>query len=192
MGLDTVELAHSFERYFGCEIPDAVAEKLYTVGDVATWFSQQLGVAGQRHSAVRAAVAAQLLAELPAATTEATSLREALPDAQALKTYRYALRNRYGLVLPPLAALPSTPATPSLWERLTGRELPKASHWHTQTLAELTGWTVAANYEKLLVPPLASQYEVEQAVIGITSYSSGVPVEEIHLQSSFVNDLGMD
>ena len=191
MGLDTVELAYRFERYFGVEIPDAVSEKLYTVGDVAAWFSQQLGLAGQ-HSAVRATIAAQLLAELPAATTEATPLQKVLPDAQSLKTYRYALHNRYGLLLPPLAALPSTPAAPSLWERLTGRQLPKAPHWYTQTLAELIGWTVAANYEKLLVPPLVSQYEVAQAVIGITSYCVGVPVEEIRLQSSFVNDLGMD
>jgi len=192
MGLDTVELAHSLERYFGVEIPDAVSEKLYTVGDVAMWFSQQLRVAGQQYSAVRADVAIQLLAELPAAVTEATPLREVLPDAQALKLYRYSLRNCYGLVLPPLAALPAFPSPPSLWEVLTGRQLPKTPHWHTQTLAELVNWTIAANYEKLLVPPLSSEYEVQQAVMGITSYCSGVPVEEIRLQSSFVNDLGMD
>ena len=35
MGLDTVELAYSFERCFQVEIPDAVSETLYTVGDVA-------------------------------------------------------------------------------------------------------------------------------------------------------------
>jgi acyl carrier protein len=48
MGLDTVELAMSFERYFNFEIPDAVSESIYIVGDVATWFSQQLSVDGQR------------------------------------------------------------------------------------------------------------------------------------------------
>lgn len=192
MGLDTVELAYSFEQYFGVEIPDAVSEKLYTVGDVAAWFSQQLGVAGQRPSAVRATVAAQLLRELPSDTSEATPLSQVLPNAQTLKIYRYVLRNRYGLVLPPLAAPPALPAPPSLWERLTGRQLPKLPHWHTQTLAELIDWTIAATYEQLLVPPLASQYEIEQAIIGITSDKSGVPVEEIRLQSSFVNDLGMD
>lgn len=192
MGLDTVELAHRLERYFSCEIPDALSETLYTVGDVATWSSQQLGVAGQRHSAVRAAVAAQLLSELPPGAAEATPLSQVLPDAQTLKTYRYALRNRYGLVLSPLSAPPAVPVPPSLWERLTGRQLPKPSHWHTQTLSELIDWALAHNYEKLLMPPLASQYEVEQAVIGITSYSSGGPVEEIGLASRFVDDLGMD
>jgi hypothetical protein len=59
-------------------------------------------------------------------------------------------------------------------------------------VAELIGWIVAFNYEKLLGPPFASQYEIEQAVIGLTSDQSGVPVEEIRLQSSFTNDLGMD
>lgn len=192
MGLDTVELAMSFERYFGLEIPDAVSEQLYTVGDVANWFSQQLGLAGQHQSAVRAKVAEQLLSELPPSATEAMPLRQLLPGAPALKLYRYALRHRYELMLPPLASLPAAPAVPSLWERLTGRRLPKTPYWHTQTLAELIDWAVATNYEKLLVPPLASQYEVAQAIIGITSYYSGTPVEEIRLQSSFTNDLGLD
>lgn len=191
MGLDTVELVMSFERYFGLAVPDSEAEKINTVGDVAAWFSQQLGVAGQQ-SAVRASVAGQFLRELPPGATEATPLRQLLPDVQALNGYRYALCNRYGLILPPLSAPPATPAPPSLWERLTGRQLPKVPHWHTQTLAELIDWTIAANYEALLVPPLASQYEIAKAAIGITSHSSGVPVEEIRLQSSFTNDLGLD
>jgi acyl carrier protein len=192
MGLDTVELVYSLEQYFSCEIPDAVSEKLYTVGDVATWFGQQLGVAGQRHSAVRAAVATQLLAELPADTSEGTPLSQVLPNAQVLKLYRNAIRSRHSLLLPRLIAAPDIFAMPSLWERLTGRQLTQAPHWHTQTLAALIDWTVARNYEKLLLPPLASQYEVEQAIIGLTSDKSGVEVEAIRLNSSFVNDLGMD
>jgi hypothetical protein len=160
MGLDTVELVMSFERYFGLAVPDSEAEKLNTVGDVAAWLSQQLGVPGLHHSAVRTTVAEQFLSELPPGATEATPLRQLLPDAQALNGYRYALHNRYELILPPLSALPATPAPPSRWERLTGQQLPKSPHWHTQTLAELIDWTVAVNYEVLLAPPLTSQYEV--------------------------------
>jgi acyl carrier protein len=192
MGLDTVELAMSFERYFGLELPDAVSEKLNTVGDVAAWFSQQLGVAGQQQSAVRATTMQQLLRELPPGAAETMPLHQLLPDAQALKTYRYALRNRYGLVLPPLAAPPILPVAPSLWERLTGQQLPRVPHWYTQTLADLTNWTIAFNYDKLLLTPFTSQYEIEQVIIGLTSDKSGVPVEEIRLTSSFTNDLGMD
>jgi acyl carrier protein len=192
MGLDTVELLVSFEQYFSLNVPNAVAERLYTVGDVAEYISQELGVAGQRQSAVRAAVAEQLLSELPSGSCEATPLRQLLPDAAALKTVRYALRERQGLLLPLLAALPATPALPSLWERLTGQQLSTTPHWSTQTLAALVDWVVAYNYQKLLKPPFTSQYEVEQAVIGLTSEKSGVEVEEIRLQSSFTIDLGMD
>ena len=190
MGLDTVELINSFERYFRLEIPDAAAEKIYTVGDVAVYLSQRLGVAG-RQSAVRAAVAAQLGSLLPKAT-EADQLRKLLPDAAAMQALRLALRQRYGLELPPLAPPPASGRPPSLWERLWGRLLFAPPAWPAQTLAELTDWVVAANYATLLVLPLASQYEVEQAAIGITSESSGVPIEEIHLGSSFTGDLGMD
>lgn len=73
MGLDIVELIYSFERYFNVEVPDAVAESIYTVGDVAEWLSQQLGVAGQRQSAARAA---QITSELP-------------PHPAPLKPHRY-------------------------------------------------------------------------------------------------------
>jgi hypothetical protein len=104
MGLDTVELLMSFERYFSLEIPDATAETIYTVGDLAAWLSQQLGVAGLRQSAVREMIAKQLLSELPPGSAEATSLRQVLPAAQVLEGYRDALQKRYGLMLPPLAA----------------------------------------------------------------------------------------
>jgi hypothetical protein len=55
----------SFERYFGRAVPDSEAEKLDTVGDAAAWFSQQLGIAEQRHSVMRSTVAAQFISELP-------------------------------------------------------------------------------------------------------------------------------
>ncbi|MGI4869576.1 MAG: hypothetical protein ACRYFX_00180 [Janthinobacterium lividum] len=190
MGLDTVELANSFERYFGLELPDPVVEQIATVGDVATWFGQQLGVAGQRQSAVRAAVAAQLQTVLP--HPETTLLRQLLPDAPAVQALRLGLRQQHSLELPRLAASPAAGAPPSLWERLWGRPLFAPPAWPTQTMAELIDWLVATNYQKLLVPPLTSQYEVEQAVIGITSESASIPVEEIQLSSSFTSDLGMD
>ena len=198
MGLDTVELIMSFERHFKLEIPDSAAENIRTVGDMAAWLSRELGLAGQHQSAVRLAVWAQLRAVLdtsagePIAYFEATLLHEVFPSRQQLANYRQQLSSRYGLRLPDLMPPPITPKAPSLWEKIWGRPLWSPPSWPTQTLAELTDWTVAINYEQLLHLPLASQYEVEQTVIGITSYSSGVPVEEIQLQSSFTDDLGMD
>ena len=197
MGMDSVELLMAFERHFQCEVPTAVAETLYTVSDVATWFSQQLGVAG-RQSAVRLAVEEQLRAVLAtvnsrsASYSETTVLREIFSDQQQLENCRQQLLSRYQLRLPRLAPVPDTPAVPSLWEKIWGRPLWSPPNWPTQTLAELTDWVVAPNYERLLSLPLASQYEVEQAIIGITSNLSGVEVEEVQLRSNFVNDLGID
>lgn len=196
--MDSVELIMSFERHFKLEVPDAVAESIRTVGDIANWLSQELGLAGQYQSAVRPAVWEQLRTVLvaintnSASYTEATSLREAFPDRQHLESCRQQLLSRYGLLMPRLTPVPTTPAAPSLWEKIWGRPLWSSPSWPTQTLAELIDWLVAGNYERLLCLPLASQYEVEQAVIGITSYSSGVEIEEVHLRSSFVNDLGID
>jgi hypothetical protein len=58
--------------------------------------------------------------------------------------------------------------------------------------ADLIDWTLARNYELLLAKPWQNQYEVLQAVIGITSDSSGVEVSDIKPDSHFVYDLGID
>ena len=42
MGLDTVELILSIEETFDIEIPDAVAEKIYTVGDLHAFVFSEL------------------------------------------------------------------------------------------------------------------------------------------------------
>ena len=198
MSLDTVELVYSFERYFRLELPDPVAETIFTVGNAAAYFSEQLGVAGRRDSAAREAVRQQLseLLELPLGAFEAasaTTLRQALPDAQAVARFRQLAERRYGLATPALQPPPTQPATPSLFEKLLGiPPRPSLVPWPAQPLAALLDWVVAANYEKLLPVPPASAYEVERAVVGITSEKSGVEVAEITLNSSFTDDLGMD
>ena len=42
MGLDTVELVMSVENWFEIAIPDAVAEKLFTVGDLHAFVVDEL------------------------------------------------------------------------------------------------------------------------------------------------------
>lgn len=198
MGLDTVELLYSFEHYFGLQVPDPVAEKLYMVGHVAAYFSEQLGVAGLRHSAARNLVHHQLseLLELPPGAFDegnTTAIGELLPDARAVARLRQ-VASSYGLALPePSHSARQAPPIPSFFEKLLGiTPVPPPVPWHAQPLAALVDWTVTANYEVLLPRPPTSEYEVERAVVGIASTSSGVPVEEIVLSSSFTNDLGMD
>lgn len=197
MGLDTVELVYSFEQYFNLSIPDPVAEQLYTVADVAAYVSEQLGVAGLRHSAARELVRRQLsdLLELPAGAFEGSAtVQQLLPNTAAVLQLRQRLASRYGTVAPELSFKPLAEwVKPSLFETLLGiQPRPPRQPWTTRPLAALVNWVVAASYEALLPRPPASAYEVEQAIMGITSNSSGLPVEEIELTSSFTNDLGMD
>ena len=67
MGLDTVELVMAIEEEFGVEIPDADAERLRSVGDVASYVFEELQRRGRRDmdansviERVRAVTVAQL------------------------------------------------------------------------------------------------------------------------------------
>lgn len=197
MGLDTVELIVSFEKHFGLIIPDRVAESISTVGEMAAWLGQQLGTVGRRDSKARETVTVQLreLFALPAAIAadaQATSLMLLLPDHATQKQATAQLLARHGLILP---TLPQNAPTPPLgWlARLFGSDrLPTRPSLSSSTLHELIDWTVALNYETLLLPPYSNQYDVEQVVIGLTCDKCGMGVEEVRLSSSFTNDLGMD
>jgi acyl carrier protein len=197
MSLDTVELIYSIERYFSIDIPDPVCETLYTVGDVAGYISQRLGVVGMRQSAAREAAQQQLSALLelpPDAFDEGNTITigQLLPDAAAVARFRQQAIS-CGLELPELSEKRRVGSDgPSFFEKLLGLTPPPPPvPWPDQPLAALVDWTVAANYEQLPMP-FASEYEVERAMMGITSDKSGVPVEEILLASSFTDDLGMD
>lgn len=192
MGLDTVDLIFSFERYFEHEMPDPVAETLSTVRDVAQWYSQQLGLVEQP-SVIRHMVQDQVLAALavPTAVGEAVDallLIQMLPDDNTVLTFQQRLLADSGLNMSLLS--PPVPRPVTLLSRLFGRD--PNMLWEGQTIGKLVDWLVSTNYKTLLVPPLSNRYEVERAVIGITSESSGVSVEEVKLESRFTYDLGMD
>jgi acyl carrier protein len=51
MGLDSVELVMNTEEHFGIEIPDEIAETLFTVGDLHGFIVAELGRIGRERSA---------------------------------------------------------------------------------------------------------------------------------------------
>lgn len=65
MGLDTVELVMAFEKEFGIEFPDAVAERLQSVGGVASYVWEELQRRGDTGADVEA-----ILARVRAITVE--------------------------------------------------------------------------------------------------------------------------
>ncbi len=56
MGLDTVELVVAFEKEFGIEFPDAVAERLQSVGGVASYVWEEMQKRGQPDADVEAII----------------------------------------------------------------------------------------------------------------------------------------
>ena len=191
MGLDSVELLVRFEKYFEVDVPDAVAEILYTPADVAAWVSQHLGLPATARSPGREAVAQQLQA-LFAVPAAATRLADLLPTGEAWAHYAQRLADQTGWRLPEIGWLRPPRARGwlnQLFDWTTTVALPDPNR---SRFADLVDWTLARNYECLLPKPWQSQYEVLQAIIGITSDASGVEVSGIKPTSRFVYDLGID
>jgi acyl carrier protein len=193
MGLDSVELLVRFEKYFEVEVPDAVAETLFTPADTAAWISQQLAILATAHSTSRETVEEQLRVLFAAHAPDAkTKLASLIPTGEAWAQYAERLADQAGWQLPEIGWLQPSRARGwlnQLFDWATSITPPDPNLYR---FAELIDWTLARNYELLLTKPLQNQYEVLQAVIGITSDSSGVEVSEIKPDSSFTRDLGID
>lgn len=193
MGLDSVELLVRFEKYFEVDVPDAVAETLATPADTAAWISQYLGVATDGFSPGRKAVEQQLQTLFAdRVPTADTGLADLLPTGEAWAQYAQQLADQAGWQLPEIGWL--RPPRARGW-------LNQLFNWVTTVMppdpnpyrfADLIDWTLARNYELLLPKPWQNRHELLQAVIGITSDSSGVEVSEIKPDSRFVYDLGID
>jgi acyl carrier protein len=193
MGLDSVELLVRFEKYFGVDVPDAVAETLAAPADTAAWISQQLAIPATAHSPGRKAVEEQLQTLFAVHAPDAkTKLADLLPTGEAWAQYAERLADQMGWQLPEIGWLQPPRARGwlnQLFDWATSVTPPNPNPYR---FAELVDWTLARNYELLLTKPWQSQYEVLQAVIGITSDSSGVEISEIKPTSRFVYDLGID
>ncbi|AII52694.1 hypothetical protein [Hymenobacter sp. APR13] len=200
MGLDTVELVVAFEEHFQLAIPNQVAETIGTVEQAAAAIAYLKGLpADPARTAVYYQLLARLLACLPSrhpAPTEATLLVQ-LELLGANKARTQELAACLQLQMPDLPQAGWQPRLPGWWQRLFGTTAvaptppPLSPNWARSTVADLTEWLLAQNYQ-LLLPQPTTLYEVQRAVVGLTSDRCGVPVPEIWLTDSFTNDLGMD
>jgi acyl carrier protein len=193
MGLDSVELLVRFEKYFEVEVPDAVAERLSTPGDVAAWVSQFLDIPTTSDSPSREAVVRRLgllfAAHRPVADMLLINL---LPNGEAWASYAQQLAGQVGWQLPEIGWLRPPRARGwlnQLFDWATSIAPPEPNRY---CFTDLVDWTLARNYQQLLFKPWHSQYEVLQAIIGMASDSSGLEVSEIKPSSRFALDLGID
>jgi acyl carrier protein len=196
MGLDSVDLIITFEQKFKIEIPDQAAEGIGTIGQMATWLYQHLPL----HPPERD-LEGEILARLDQAFSQlglppvrdpTARLVDLLPPEGITTTWQ-ALPTALGLALPTLNDI-DLKKSPQIWLRRLG--LPP---WRPKrgvlasTVAELAQHICVLNYHQLIdFDRFSSQYEIMVAVMGITHELCGVEPSEMHRDSSFTNDLGID
>ena len=199
MGLDSVELVVAFEKHFGLDIPNRMAEQLLTVADATDAIT---GLKNLLTDPARTVAYDELLLRLlrclqtlQPLVTKATLLPELGLLGFSTKQ-QVTLATCLQLQLPDLFQTRWLPNPPNWWQRLfnttsTAALLPSYPNWGQSTVADLAEWLLAQNHASLLPQP-ATLYEVQRAVVGITSHQCGIPVPEIRLTDSFTYDLGVD
>ncbi|MDU0369254.1 hypothetical protein ACFPAF_02510 [Hymenobacter endophyticus] len=199
MGLDSVELVVAFEKYFGLDIPNRMAEQLLTVADAAHAIT---GLKNLSTNPARTVAYDELLLRLlrclqtlQPLVTKATLLPELGLLGSSTKQ-QVTLATCLQLQLPDLFQTRWLSSSPGWWQRLfnttsTAALTPPYPNWGQSTVADLAEWLLAQNYARLLPQP-ATLYEVQRIVVGITSHQCGIPVPEIRLADSFTYDLGVD
>ncbi|MDB5255384.1 MAG: phosphopantetheine-binding protein [Chitinophagaceae bacterium] len=196
MGLDSVELLMTFEEKFKISIPDKDAEKVITVGDMATWFYNNLKIHYPENqikenifdkikvSIKDLRISEQIFSE--------QRMNEIFPKSN-LKTIWLDFEKSLDLKLPELNKndfkedlnrdrtilglkifQPKTPFLDNDFNRLI----------------ECVG---GLNYEKIVdFDRITSLFEITIAIMGITHYQCMNPIEEIFWESGFVYDLGIN
>ncbi|MDF7813246.1 hypothetical protein [Hymenobacter sp. YC55] len=199
MGLDSVELIYTVERYFNIEIKDAEAEQIGTVGAMVACVAAHLQIAPDTaassvYQAMHDNVCCYLKQLLPQQMiiTAATPLREIVKFADwDAAFFQRQLETGLGLEVPTL--LYTWPVgglgVPFRFFGSNRRQKPQQV---STTFKDLIGWLLAANYKTVFVLPWLSYYDVQQAAVGLISECLSVPVPEIQLTDSFTNDLGVD
>jgi acyl carrier protein len=196
MGLDSVELLWQFEKEFKKDVPDLEAEKIFTVENMASWFYQNLTIYEsdrQLQEEIFTSIKKALVAVgLTNNVSYDQKLREIIPRENLEYTWRELARNLQ-LEIPGLNKQDYSDNEIKDIKYL-GITLYKTKPAYLESnfrrFVECVG---ALNYKRFVdFDRITSLFEINIAVIGITYEKCGVEIDEIFLESSFTNDLGID
>ncbi len=197
MGLDSVELVMSIEDKFGIRIEDSEAEKIYTVQDFADIVFSRI-IKSPTEKCLTQIVFYRIRKALGILTSIEKEIR---PDVKILELFTQRelkekwsqLKTELQLELPYLTALDFNPELGSHVKIFGIKTIERTAPVSKGTIRQLVDWIISLNRDKLIdIEKISSKYEVERIICGITEDRIGIPISEIELHHSFVNDLGID
>lgn len=195
MGLDSVELVMEVEKHFSISIPDPEAEKAYTVGRLVDCVAKIIDVKGYDFSLRENTFGLFKKALLDLETTDSDFSINS-PVLRILnvkdKSLMALIEDKTKLKLPGIDT--KTAEAKGV--------LPKLKRWfhfienfdfENITWKKYTDIILAANLEKLS-PAIQynSKYEIYIAIMRITVDKIGVDYQEMGIEKSFTDDLGVD
>lgn len=193
MGLDSVELLYTIERYFKISISDKQAEKIYTVLDMVEGVAAQLNILSNDtkfHDDLFAQITtcAQRIYQQDTIIQPNTLLSENILLSNKGKWQDF--EKMLGLKIPK----PQHPAQNTLLANIFNKKIVSSAYEVEKlTFSHLTTAIGARNYQSLLsITNLKSKYEIYLAVSGITAEMMGIDYYEISLEKSFTDNLGID
>ena len=195
MGLDSIELLMEVENYFGIKIPDAEAEKLYTIQTMVDSVAEHLNLTNDSME-----LKEEIFDKVATCTRELgwTSQKVQLSDLISSyipandKENWTALRKCLNLSVPKpeIVRTGSNKISVKLKNLLSWTPL---YEWEAITVEQFVAAICANNYSDLIDRTnVKSKYEIYVAVTGITVDKIGVEYYEIGPDKSFTSDLGVD
>ncbi|TAF63567.1 MAG: hypothetical protein EAZ55_13330 [Cytophagales bacterium] len=185
-----------FEKEFKKDVPDQDVGNISTVGDMANWFYNNLTIY-QPDKKVEEIIfnslkKAFLKLNLQSNFNYENTLGDFIPKNDLLNIWK-ELEQQLNLKIPELN--PQDLADKELKEiKIFGLTIskpkPRILDTNFRRFVECIG---ALNYEKFVdFDNLTSLFEITIAIIGLTQEKCGMDIDEIFVDSSFVNDLGID
>lgn len=203
MGLDSVELIVEVEKFFNIEIPDNDVEQVFTVEDFAKTVSNHLtfqliesDIFEEIFNKIRDYFVHKLLCKIDSFQLELPLENLFIYDDKEGTWNK--MQQYLALKIPKLSNTDLIenyqPKSVRFFGVTIDTSFKKQPILRDKTVKDLVDWIISINYKSLLINPqkISNLYEVERAIVGITSEKCGIDVQDIELYHRFTNDLGID
>ncbi|MBS1635714.1 MAG: hypothetical protein JST26_07300 [Bacteroidetes bacterium] len=193
MGLDSILLLTEWEKYFGIDIPNPVAEKMLTVQHAVDAIADLLNITNTNptlrndvFSRLQEAISKTGASDIT--VTQQDLVHTFFPNND--KQTWTALSNELGLPIPIPPRNAGNTAKNKILSKLIW--IPKFNY-NELTFSKLTDAICGMNYKKLIDPKaFVSRYEIYCAISGITQDVIGIDIYEVEPHKTFTSDFGID